>query len=135
MEMLPQILVSGIAMGAIYSLVALGFVLIYKSSHIFNIAQGEFLLLGAYVCWAFWVQLSLPVWLGALLTLAVAVILGLLVERFAMRPLIGQPLLAMIMVTVALASLLKGVAAMLWSGIFHSYPTYLGNALVTLGPA
>src|SRR3712207_1715874 len=100
-----QLTLSGLTNGAVYALIALGLVLIFKSSDVINFAQGEFLLVGAYV--AFWtvarVGLAWP--LGVLVTVVVATAVGVLVERLVLRPLIGEPIISVIMVTIGLSSL------------------------------
>ena len=88
---------TGLLSGVIYALVAMGFVLIYKASRVFNFAMGELLLLGAYMSFTLIGTLHLPVPLAILLSIGFSIILGLVVERFSIRPLIGQPLLALIM--------------------------------------
>ena len=100
--------------GSIYGLVAMGFVLIYKSSRIFNFAQGELLLLTALVCWWLVSGVQLPIWLGLLLSVAFAVLLGLVLERFALRPLIGESILVLIMATIALSYMLNGVSILIY---------------------
>lgn len=121
--------------GTIYGLVAMGFVLIYKSSKILNFAQGTMLMLLAYVSWSFFTQLHLPIIIAFSATLAIAVILALLVERFALRPLIGQPLLAIIMVTIALSALFEGIEYLVWESEHKVYePAWLPENPVHLGP-
>lgn len=116
METFLSLSISGIMVGAIYGLIAIGFVVLFKSSGILNLAQGEFVILGAYICWTSFAFLGLPLWLSFILTIIASVILGMLIERIAMRPLIGQPLLAIIMMTIVLSAGLKGVAVLFWSG-------------------
>jgi branched-chain amino acid transport system permease protein len=133
MEILPQMLIQGIAVGAIYSLVALGFVLIYKASGVFNIAQGAFMMVGAFVCWSFLIQMGFPFWLSIVLTMLVATILALLVERLTLRPLIGQPLIAVIMMTVALLDVLKGLVFAVFGADERGYMLFAGAEPLTLG--
>jgi len=112
----------GIMNGAVYSMIALGFVLIAKATGIFNLAQGELVILGAYIFYAFSVQLGLPVWVSALGTCICAVGLGLLIERLFMRPLLGQPLLPLIIVTLVIGTLLQGGMMMIWGPDTLSLP-------------
>lgn len=133
MTTLVQLILSGLMVGSIYSLVALGFVLIYKSSGIVNVAQGQLLLIGAYIAWTFLVGLNLPVPLALLLTLAVAVVLGALVERLLLRPLIGQPVLAVVMMTIALAAFLDGAATLFWGASARDFPEFIPRAPIRLG--
>ncbi|MFH1627180.1 MAG: branched-chain amino acid ABC transporter permease, partial [Pseudomonadota bacterium] len=86
-----QLLLSGLSMGSIYALVALGFVLIYKSTSILNLAQGEFLMVGAYICLSITLDFGLNFIASFMLTMVFSVLLGLAVERIVLRPLIGEP--------------------------------------------
>ena len=105
MELLLQLLVSGILVGSIYALVALGWTLIYKSSGVLNLAMGELTLVGAYVCLSLYNNWGVPFPVAVLGSLVMGAILGLLVERLVLRPLIGKPVLTVIMVTVGLSFL------------------------------
>src|SRR5438067_4437782 len=99
MEFFLQLAINGLVVGSIYSLVALGFVIIYKSSGILNFAQGEFLLLGAYVFLAIVTEAQVPMFYGLLLTFVFSALLGLVPERVVLRPLIGEPIISLIRVT------------------------------------
>jgi branched-chain amino acid transport system permease protein len=110
-----QLLVSGVTVGLIYGLIAIGFVLIYKSSQIFNFAQGEMVMFGAFLMWTFLGPLGLHPVLGIILVLVIVGLGGFALERFPLRPMIGQPILATIMVTMGIAIFLKGLALLLWS--------------------
>lgn len=122
MGMLGLVLVSGVMVGCIYSLIALGFVLIFKSSHVFNLAQGEFLLFGACIGWTFATALHLNFWLALLLTIVCCALLGGLTERVVLRRLIGESLLTIIMVTIALSMLFKGILTGIWWKAPYGYP-------------
>ncbi len=135
MEKLVQLTVSGLTNGAIYALVALGFVLIYKSSDVINFAQGELLLFGAYLTFFFVAQQGLIWPLGVLLTLLVAVLIGVLIERFVLRPLIGEPIISMIMVTIGLSSLLKAIVNAIWGPVPREFPPFIPSYEVHLGTA
>ena len=97
-----QLVVTGFSLGMVYALVAIGFVIILKCSDAFNIAQGHFVLIGGYLGYTFLVPFGLPIWASLLLAIVVAIIMGLLIERLTLRPLVGQPVLAVIMMTIAL---------------------------------
>ncbi len=134
MDKFLQFLANGIMIGGIYGLVALGLVLIYKSSRVLNLSHGFFLMIFAWLCWSFTEQLSLPIWLSILLVLAVAVVAGLGVERFVLRPLIGQPVLAIVTVTLALGYFLEGVAIMAWGANTKGLPEFIPRETIWLGP-
>jgi branched-chain amino acid transport system permease protein len=114
MELFGLLVISGAMNGAIYGLVALGFVLIYKSSAVLNFAQGYMLLLGAYLFWFFRVSLGLHVALAVALAMVAGFAVGILIERLALRRLIGQPLISMITVTIFLSLVLEGLVSMVW---------------------
>ena len=119
----------------VYALAAIGFVVIYKASDVINFAQGELLLLGAYLTFFFVAQLGLPWSLGVLLALLTAVGAGLLIERFVLRPLIGEPIISMIMVTIGLSSLLKGLVNAVWGPRPRPFPAFVPSGDVRLGSA
>jgi branched-chain amino acid transport system permease protein len=127
-----QLVVTGIALGSIYALIALGFVLIYKATRIINFAQGELVLIGAFTAFAFLSQADLPVGVALLLTVVVAAVLGFLVERAVLRPMLGEPLIAVIMVTLGLSSILKGTARAIWGSINRPFPDIFPHVSVTL---
>src|SRR5512142_3573527 len=108
MEVFLQLIITGLMVGSIYALVALGWTLIYKSSGVLNLAMGELTLIRAYVAYTFY-QAHIPFLLSVLLTLVVGAILGLLTERLFLRPLIGEPTLTVIMVTVGLSFFFRGI--------------------------
>lgn len=125
MELFVQLTVTGLTNGAILALAALGFVLIYKASDVINFAQGEFLLIGAYITYAMVVQVGLHWTLGMVITLLVAVVLGVLVERLVLRPLIGEPVISIIMVTIGLSSLLRALVSMIWGNLPRTFPPFI----------
>lgn len=125
MDLFIQLTLTGLTNGAILALAALGFVLIYKSSDVINFAQGEFLLVGAYLIYAMIVQFELPWPLGLLLTMLGAVALGVLVERFVLRPLIGEPVLSVIMATIGLSSLLRAIVGAVWGNQPRAFPPFI----------
>lgn len=128
-----QLLVSGISVGFIYGLIAVGFVLIYKSSQIFNFAQGEMVMFGSFLMWSFLGPLGLPPVVGIILALAIAGLAGYGLERFPLRPMIGQPILATIMVTMGIAVFLKGLALLLWSeNIGIKFPAIVTERTVSI---
>jgi branched-chain amino acid transport system permease protein len=121
-QLLPQFAVTGLLAGGPLALTALGLVLIFKSSYIFNFAQGQLLLLGALITWWFAVELSFPLWLAIILALVISTLLGLLIERLALRPMTGQPLLSIILMTLGLSQVLQGVALLVFGGTQRNFP-------------
>ncbi len=133
-----QLIVQGLAIGSVYGLVALGFVLIYKASSVINFAQGELLMVGAYVSLALITKLQFPFWAGFLVTMGISALLALSIERFILRPMIGEPVISIIMVTIGLALLLKAVVAvffgtqiMVFPEIFPQTPVWIGEIVVS----
>ena len=113
MEFFLMTLTTGIMVGGIYALVALGWVLIYKCSGVLNLAMGELTLIGAYVTLTFY-TMGFPFILSILCTLIIGIVLGILVERIFLDRLIGEPILAVIMVTVGLSFFFKGLIEFIW---------------------
>lgn len=128
MDIFLQLTLAGLSNGAIYALVALGFVLIFKSSDVINFAQGELLLIGAYITYFFIVQVGLPWPVGVLLALGVALLIGPLLERTILRPLIGQPIISVIMVTVGLSSIIRALVNAIWTTSPRNFPAILPHA-------
>jgi branched-chain amino acid transport system permease protein len=109
-----QLVISGLVIGSIYAAVALGFVIIYKATRVVNFAQGELLMVGAYVCFAFLVQMHVPFWAALLLTILFGMVLALFIERLILRPMIGEPIISIIMVTIGLSLVLRSLVAAVW---------------------
>ena len=107
-------IVPGLSRGLVYALIALGFVLIFKCTGIFNLALGEMMVLGGYLCYFFCVQLGVPLWGAVILTVVAAGIIGVITNRLFIRPLIGQPVFAMVMVTLALGSIIIATIILVW---------------------
>jgi branched-chain amino acid transport system permease protein len=133
MTFLLQLVISGLALGMVYALIAVGFVIILKCSKAFNIAQGHFVMIGGYLGFTFLVTFHLPVWVSLLAAIGVAIIMGLLIERFTLRPLVGQPVLAVIMMTIALAVVLEGLATLIWGGEYKTYHGVLPKITLEIG--
>lgn len=128
-----QLIITGLAQGMVYALIAIGFVIILKCSEVFNIAQGHFVLIGGYLGWTFLVPFDLPIWAALLAAIAVAIVMGLLIERLMLRPLIGQPVLAVVMMTIALSTVLGGLATLLWGAEYKAYHGLLPTITLKVG--
>ena len=116
-----QLTVTGLASGMVYALIALGFVVILKCSQAFNIAQGYLVMIGGYLGYTFLITFHFPIWASLICAVLIAVVMGLLIERLTLRPLVGQPVLAIIMMTIALSSVLEGLATLIWGGQYKTY--------------
>jgi branched-chain amino acid transport system permease protein len=108
-----EVLIGGLLSGVMYSLVALGFVLIYKASGVFNFAQGAMVFFAALTFVGLQEQ-GLPFWLAFVATLGAMVVLGLLIERIVLRPLVNQPQITLFMATIGLAFFIEGLAQFMW---------------------
>src|SRR3989304_3728485 len=137
MDIFLQLLITGILVGTIYALVALGSTLIYKCSGVLNLAMGELTLIGAYVCLTFY-HWGIPFPLALLFTLVIGFALGILTEILFLRPMVGEPVLSVIMVTVGLAFFFKGLVMLTWGTdtrvftptVFPIEPVFLGKVVV-----
>ncbi len=126
--------VYGLSDGAVLALAALGFVLIYKSTGVINFAQGELLLIGGYTLYSAFVVFRLPLVLSVVVGVAFAVLLGVLIERLVLRPLVGESAISVIMVTIGLAALLRAVIQLIFGTRAVSQPPILPRTPVELLP-
>lgn len=118
LDFLLQVLVGGLLSGLMYSLVAIGFVLIYKASKVFNFAQGA-MVLGAALTFVSLLDMGIPFWITLLLTAAIMVVAGMIIERVALRPLVNSSLITLFMATVGLAAFIEGLSQFVWGGQVH----------------
>ena len=124
MTKLLQLIIIGTALGAIYGLLALGFTLVYKATRVFNFAQGDLMMLGAYILVSFSVtDLQLSPWLAIPLTLLMSIPVGILFQFLFVRPLIGQPFLPVVMATIGAALIIQAAIQMYWGVIELPYQT------------
>jgi branched-chain amino acid transport system permease protein len=129
MEFFLQLLINGLSIGFLYALAALGFVMIFKSSSVLNFAHGELLAIGAFLFLVLSTWAKLPILLSFAITLAGSFVLGFVIERLFLRPLIGEDLIQVIMLTVGLAAMLKGLMLFVFGGDIHVYPKFLPESL------
>ena len=130
-----QLAINGLALGCIYGLVALGFVLVYKATEIVNFAQGDLMMLGAFMAYTFIATLGLDYWVGFIAGALVLGVFGIVVDRVVLRYIIGQPQFAMIMLTIGLGFLFRSAASMTWGPDDHSLPTPFTNKVVNVAGA
>ncbi|MDE0063173.1 MAG: branched-chain amino acid ABC transporter permease [Gammaproteobacteria bacterium] len=109
-----QLLISGVSQGCVYGLIALGFVLIYKATEMVNFAQGDIMMIGAFMAVVFINLLDWPFALGLLAAIGVMAVVGALLERVLLRPMIGEPHFAVLMLTIGLGFALRAVAGAIW---------------------
>jgi branched-chain amino acid transport system permease protein len=125
---------NGLLVGAMYALVALGFVLIYKATDAINFAQGEFVMFAGFLAAAAIHLAGAPWWASALLTVAAMIVFAFGLERVVLRPLLGRPIIAVIMATIGLAAVLRGTATMAFGGGTQTIPLPISDSPVLLGP-
>src|SRR4030042_615025 len=135
MAELLQYTITGIAVGMIYALIALGFALVWKSSGVANLSLGQLVLISSWVTYGILVQAKLPFWLGLPLTIIFALFLGWVIERLALRPLIAQPILSLIAVTLGIAYFLEGLVTFIWPISVAGLPDIFPKQPVNIGPA
>jgi branched-chain amino acid transport system permease protein len=138
MDLLPQLIVSGIAAGCLYALVAIGLVLIYKATDIVNFAQGESVTVGAYMGWLMVTELHMPYLPAMVMVLIGSALVGMLVERIAYRPLIKSPPFTVILATLAIGLLITNVIRLIFQdtprnipGVLSTEPLEFGGVLIT----
>ena len=135
MSELLQYIITGLAVGMVYALIALGFALIWKSSSVANLALGQIVLISSWFTYAMLVQAQFPLWLAFPLVILFALGLGWTIERFALRPLIAQPILALITVTLGIGYFIEGVVTFIWPWSVDALPRLFPRQVVHIGPA
>lgn len=133
MDTLLQLLVSGIAQGCVYGLIALGFVLIYKATEMVNFAQGELMMIGAFVAVTFTQFLDWNYIPAVCATLIVMSLIGVILERVLLRPMIGEPPFAVLMLTIGLGFVLRAAAGAIWGQGTYSFRTPYSDQVVEFG--
>jgi len=135
MAELLQFVITGITVGMIYALIALGFVLVWKSSGVANLALGQLVLISSWFTYGMLVQAGLPFWLGFVLVILFALALGWVIERFVLRPLIAQPILSLITVTLGLAFFIEGAVSFIWPKSVAALPRLFPQQAIHIGTA
>src|ERR1700737_5151711 len=128
------LLTNGVMIGLMYALIALGFVLIYKATDAINFPQGEFVMFAGFLAAGAADIAGAPFWLSALLAIAGMVVLGFGLERIVLRPLIGRPVIAVVMATIGLAAVLRGSATLAFGAGNRSIVMPIGDEPIELGP-
>jgi branched-chain amino acid transport system permease protein len=128
-----QQLVSGLALGCVYGLIALGFVLIYKATEVVNFAQGELMMLGGFFAFTYISVLGFGYWAGFLLAVLSVGVAGMVIERTVIRPLLGFPTFAIVMATIGLGFLLRSLAGMIWGTDDLRIDTPFSTGVVRIG--
>ena len=128
------LLSNGILIGLMYSLIALGFVLVYKATDAINFAQGEFVMIAGFVVVGFLISYGAPLWLSLAAALLAMIAFGFGLERAMLRKLIGRPIIAVVMATIGLAAVLRGLGPLLWGADTKPLVLPIGDEPILLGP-
>lgn len=128
-----QLLVTGVTVGSIYSLIALGYVTIYRTSRIVNMAQGAFVMFGGFFAYSFLSEMGLPYWLSAILSIVGVVMVAEVMYLLMLRPLIKTSLVSIILATMALSILFENLALIKWGGYGKSVPSFSGDKALFVG--
>lgn len=134
MSELLQFLFSGVTVGAVYALVALGFTIIYNASDVVNFAQGEFVMLGGMITW-FAHAAGLPLPLAALIAIVATAALGVAINKLAIEPARGAPVVSLIIITIGVSIFIQGGAQLVFDKQIHSFPSFSGDAPLRIGGA
>lgn len=132
---LLEVVLAGIGGGGLYALAGLAFVIIYKATQVVNLAIGEMLMLGAYVFFAFSAGMQWPIPIAIVASVAVCALLGGVVERLAIRPMLGESPISVFMVTVGLGSIMVGVVELIWSSDQRRLPEFIPSDPIFIGEA
>jgi len=116
-------LLPGICVGCVYAVIGLGLITIYRTTGVVNLAQGEFFMFGAYAMIFFAFQLGFPIWIGLVMLIAAFAFLGMFTERVLLRPLVGQPIIAIVLMTLALGAFIRGIMTTFWSDQARAVPS------------
>jgi len=130
-----QLLLAGVAQGCVYALVALGFVLIYKATETVNFAQGDLMMLGGFFALTASVILGWPYWATIVFAVAAMALVGMLIERLVLRPVLGQPAFTVVMLTIGVGFVLRGLVTMIpgWGSDTYTFPTPFADGTFKLG--
>jgi branched-chain amino acid transport system permease protein len=132
-DLLLQLLVNGVIVGMLYGVVAMSFVLIYKSTQVVNFAQGEFVVLGAWVCLAIVLQMGLPFWAAFLFALVFMTLFGILVQVALLRPLVGEPVISVVMATIGLSIFMRAGMNWIFGNNAVRFPEVFDRGIVSIG--
>lgn len=133
MDFFLLLVATGLVSGAAYGLIAMGFALIFKSTGVVNFAQGELVMLTAYISFTLYTTFELSFFPLMLLTIPISMVIGMVLERLFIRPMLGEPIFAIVMVTVGLAVVLRGVTIMIWGPDPFNFTAGIPTEVVQVG--
>lgn len=135
LDQILQFLLTGVTVGSTYALVALGFAIIYNASGVVNFAQGEFVMIGAMSAIALSAGNGLPFWLAAICAVLITMLVGIMLQRFAIAPARGASVVTTIIITIGASIFLRGVALLVWGKDIFAMPHFSGETPIHLGNA
>jgi len=133
LDIILQLVLNGLAVGCIYGLVALGFVLVYKATELVNFAQGDLLMLGAFTCYMFVVWYHWTYWPAFALAIAIVAVFGAALDWAVLRRVIGQPQFAVVMLTIGLGAVFRSFASITWGSEIYTLPTPFSARATRIG--
>jgi len=133
MEFLFLLVSSGLVAGAAYGLIAMGFALVYKATGVVNFAHGELVMLTAYISFTLWTTFDLSFFPLMAITIPISMVIGLTLERIFIRPMLGEPVFSIVMVTVGLAVILRGVTIMIWGPDPFNFTANIPTGVIRIG--
>jgi len=134
-DQILQFVLTGVTVGATYALVGLGFAIIYNASDVVNFSQGEFVMIGAMSSIAFSAGGGLPLWVAAILAVLLTMVVGMMLQRFAIAPARGASVVTTIIITIGASIFLRGVALLLWGKDIQAMPHFSGETPIQIGNA
>ena len=126
-------LISGLSLGSIYAIIALGYTMVYGIAKMLNFAHGDVIMVGSYICFFAMMRYNLPPLVGVLLAVIVCTVLGMVIERTAYKPLRQAPSLAVLITAIGVSYFLQNAALLLWSSSPKVFPSIIGNGKIQLG--
>ncbi len=135
MDFVIQLVVSGVAIGTLYGFIGMGFAMIYRATGVVNFAQGELMMLIAYIAFSLSERVAMGFWPLMFCAMAIAVLLGLVVERLLIRPMLGEPVFSIVMVTIGLAVMLRALVVLIWGPDPQPLNLGLDQRPIRIGPA
>lgn len=134
-DQILQFVLTGVTVGATYALVGLGFAIIYNASDVVNFSQGEFVMIGAMSSIAFSAGGGLPLWLAAIMAVLLTMVVGMMLQRFAIAPARGASVVTTIIITIGASIFLRGVALLAWGKDIQALPHFSGENPIHIGNA
>ena len=131
-QLLIQLFINGLVVGTLYGVVAMSFVLIYKATQVVNFAQGELLLVGAWVCWWLMTKYQVPFYLSMPITLVFMFLFGIAIQIIILRPMIGEPIISVIMVTIALSTVFSALMKWMFGVNLQPFPRVFETQLIDI---